>query len=108
MNREIARPKVAFDGNGSEDIGVHSEKKMRYLLILGLLFLAGCGLEGPNGPGEPVPPGGEDWLRSETARLREAEEACSTWIHPGTICPDDFGRPETAGTQLDSSDIGKG
>lgn len=101
MSRELAKRTVASEGNSSE-------KRMKHLLILGLFFLVGCGLEGPNGPGEPIPPGGEDWLRPETARLREAEEACSSWIHPGTICPDDIWRPEAAGAKPDSSDIGKG
>jgi len=85
-----------------------SEVSMKRLISIFLFILPGCGLEGPNDPGEPIPPGGEDWLRPETARLREAEEACSSWIHPGTICPDDFGRPETPKAEPDSSGIEKG
>ena len=68
---------------------------MRGMLLVGLFVLAGCGLDSPAGPREPVLPGAEDWTRAEDERLQTIQEKCGTWIHPGTICPDDFGRPET-------------
>ena len=81
------------------------KRGLKSSLWIVLVFLAtGCGLEGPNGPREPVPPGGEDWGRAEEERLTTIEEECGTWIHPGKICPDDFGRPEARADTMQTGD----
>ena len=82
-----------------------SKRGLKNSLGIVLVFLStGCGLEDPNGPREPVPPGGQDWGRAEEERLTTIEEECGTWIHPGKICPDDFGRPEGKADTVQTGD----